>query len=617
MKRILTAIAMLFALVTAAYADSVLIIDAGYSTVTANVKGRIEAAGHTTTVTSDVSLIPTNKNTYQQVWDLRYSAALTAGEQTNYQAFVTNGGFAYFVTENPGCCMARNNSVAALVTALGGGTTTIGANFNTAADVESNVNTTYMTSGITVNYAAVSAIINSQGIPLIQDGTGDVSGMSWIGRAGNLGQGVTGTIVTVADTNWLDNVRFSTAQGATLAQQQNVTALDDIIRGIVAGTVGGTISANGNGAAASNGGGNQAPPPPTVISTAAGPNSIVSSTTYGNATVVTQVVDGRTNIGKSFTITRVKTPITTTPFTNTIVTTPSTVTNYSDGSSVTTNGTPVTTSTNGNVVTIGQPTSQSASVSAVGLSDALAVNRFNPFLVDVLSTKDGAWATPSMGYAKAGGSFRTSSLGFGAQKTVDENTFGIAGTFGKSNSHGYLNSTTETDSYGASAYVLSKQSGIWVKGAVGFGVSEYNTATSLPIFALSNSNKVKTKNYYADLTFYSSIEYYGLRPLVGVTVVNSTISSKSETGSVLLSTLPQDDRVIEARPYAGIRYDFNDFIGLETRVTRSRDFNTVGQVRLSAKHEVFKDVFFDVTAGFDKSSNYTAAVGMVGLKVNF
>lgn len=611
MKKILTAIAMLFALITTAYADSVLVIDAQYSTVTQNVKGRLEAAGHTVTVTTNISSIPTVTSTYQQVWDLRYSAALTAGEQTSYQTYVTNGGFAYFVTENPGCCMARNNSVAALITALGGGTTTIGANSNTAADVESNVNTKYMTSGITVNYAAVSTIINSQGIPLISDSNGEVSGMSWIGRAGALGQGVTGTIVTVADTNWLDSVRF--AVGGTSAQQQNVTALDDIIRGIVAGTVSGKISANGNGV------GNNAPPsPPTVVSTAAGPNAIVSSTTYGNATVITRVVDGRVNAGKSFTITRSKTPVITTPFTNTIVTTPSTVTLYSDGSTVTTNGTPVTTSTTGNVVTVGQTTSESASVSATGLKDALAVSRFNPFIVDALSTKDGAWATPSMGYAKTGdGSFRTSALGFGAQSTVDENTFGIAGTFSKQNSHGYLNSSSGADTYGATAYVLSKQSDIWVKGSIGFNVSEYSTTTSLPIFALANQSKVKAKNYYADVTFYSAQEYFGLRPLVGVVVTNSSISSKSESGSPLLSTLPDDDRVIEARPYAGVRFDLDQTFGIETRITQSRDFKTIGQVRATANHEIFKDVFFNVQGGFDKGSGYTAAVGMVGLKINF
>ena len=676
MKKILTAIAMLFALVTTAYADSVLIIDAGYSTVTANVKDRIEAAGHTTTVTSDVSQIPTATGTYQQVWDLRYSAALTSGEQTNYQAFVTAGGFAYFVTENPGCCMSRNNSVAALITALGGGTTTIGSNFNTAADVESNVNTTYMTSGITVNYAAVSTIINSQGIPLISDSNGEVSGMSWIGRAGNLGQGVTGTIVTVADTNWLDNVRFSTAQGATTAQQQNVTALDDIIRGIVAGTVSGTISANGNGAGSQQQNQNQAP---TVVSTAAGTPKVTSSNSNGTVTTSSTSTRGTTvNVSnvttaptvyvasardaavkntKTIEVTRTTTvvgttprttvvtattPVTTvttrtTPVTTTTVTTPVTVTTYSDGSTTSTDGTPVTTTTTTNTSTQTTSTTnevvtttvrdnivqsassdQKASVSAAGLKDALAVSRFNPFIVDAISTKDGAWATPMMGYAKTSdGSFRTSALGLGAQTTVDENTFGIAGTFSKQNSHGYLNSSSGADTYGATAYILSRQSDVWIKGSIGFNTSEYNTTTSLPIFALVNQSKVKATNYYADVTFYSAQEYSGFRPLVGVVVTNSSISSKTESGSSLLSTLPTDDRAFEARPYAGIRYDLNNNVGLETRVTQSKDFKTVGQVRLTAKHEIMKDVFFDVQAGFDKSSNYTAAVGMIGLKVNF
>jgi len=164
---------------------------------------------------------------------------------------------------------------------------------------------------------------------------------------------------------------------------------------------------------------------------------------------------------------------------------------------------------------------------------------------------------------------------------------------------------------------MIKNEAVWVKGAVGLGVSEYNTLTSLPIFALANASKVKAKNYYADLTFYSGKEYRGFRPLAGVTVTKTIVGSATETGSALLSTLPTDDSDFEARPYAGVRYDFNDSVGVETRITQSRDFKTVGQVRLSAKRNIFKNVYIDVSAGFDKSSNYTAAVGMVGLKINF
>ena len=120
--------------------------------------------------------------------------------------------------------MSRNNSVAALITGLGGGSTQIGPGW--ANNVESNVNTTYMTTGITVNYAAVAAIVNSQGIPLISDASNVVSGMSWIGRAGALNSGVLGTIVTVADTNWLAIAHGETSQGNVKVKAGKVLGSD-------------------------------------------------------------------------------------------------------------------------------------------------------------------------------------------------------------------------------------------------------------------------------------------------------------------------------------------------------------------------------------------------------
>lgn len=288
MRKLLAPLLWAFAFVcvlaqNTALADNVLIIDAQYSTVTANVQGRLEAAGHTVTVTTDTSQVPTTTGSFQQVWDLRYQNALTSAEVSSYSQFITAGGFAYFTTENPGCCMSRNNSIAALVTSLGGGSTQIGPGW--AANVVSNVNTTYMTTGLTVNFAAIAAIVNGQGIPLISDANGNVAAMSWIGRAGALGSGVTGTIITVADINWLDNSRF--VVGGTSAQQQNVTALDDIIRGVVAGTVAGTISASGNGAGATNGNSGTPPPPPapsTFDHADANENVTTNTMTAGNFT---------------------------------------------------------------------------------------------------------------------------------------------------------------------------------------------------------------------------------------------------------------------------------------------------------------------------------------------
>ena len=615
-KHILRACALLFALAaTPALADQVLIIDAQYDQVTNNVKGRLEAAGHTVTVTTNLALIPTVTTTYQQVWDLRYAAALTAGEQTAYQTYVTNGGFAYFVTENPGCCQARNNSVAALITALGGGTTTIGANFAMTNNVSSNVNTTYMTAGITVNYAAVSAIVNSQGIPLISDGAGAVSGMSWIGRAGALASGVTGTIVTVADTNWLDQSRFNVS--GTTAQQQNVTALDDIIRGIVAGTVGGTISANGNGAAAQNGGGNQAPTPvgqPTTT-TLRGPASIINGTWTPYAT--TQV-DARTNSGKNGVITRTVNRYEARTVTSRVVVTPVSNQAMSDGSTVSTNGTPFNEDTAQTPETrLGSSTNSSVSFPRVGFTDLVNLRKFNPFLIDPMANLDGAWVSPSASYYKTLGHYSTADLRGGYQWSVDNNTFGVALNYGSTKSGGLDYSQNSNDSYDGVAYALIKDSDVWVKASVGMGYGKMTGTSSIPTFALSNSTKFNQKTFYGDIAVYSAETYFEVRPFIGATILHSSIGGVSQQGSPLLSTAPETKSTTDINPYVGIRYDLDKNFGIEGRVTQSTDFKTVGSIRATAKTEIMENVFLNAAIGLDKGSNLSGISGTIGIKINF
>ena len=374
-----------------------------------------------------------------------------------------------------------------------------------------------------------------------------------------------------------------------------------------------TLATPAQGAAA----GNPTPPPVTLVSTANAPSTSTATTTNGVTSTVNNVVTLGNNNGQWIAVTRTITPIRTTPFTITTITTPHTIQTYSDGTTITNNGTPVTTTQNGATVVVGQPTIQTASASAVALKDAMAITRFNPFLVDPLSTKDGAWGTPSMGYTKANGVFRSGGVSVGYQKTIENRTFGIAGKFDRNNSHDYLNSDSNYDSYSGTAYLINKYNFVWIKGAVGFNSSQYATTTTLPIFALVNQSKVKVNNFYGDLTIYSGKDFRGFRPLAGVTVSKAKVSSESEMGSILLSSIPKDDTKVLFTPYAGIRYDFNDNIGVETRVTQSTDFKTVGQIRTTAKKEIFKNVFVDVQGGFDKGKNYTAAVGMVGLKVNF
>ena len=110
---------------------------------------------------------------------------------------------------------------------------------------------------------------------------------------------------------------------------------------------------------------------------------------------------------------------------------------------------------------------------------------------------------------------------------------------------------------------------------------------------------------------------FGFRPLAGVLINNSIIVSGKEGGSPLLSTLPEVGSKVETRPYVGIRYDYDDSIGIETKVIQTKDFKTVGQLRASVKKEIFDNVFIDVTGGVDKGTNYLGALGTIGLKVNF
>jgi len=270
------------------------------------------------------------------------------------------------------------------------------------------------------------------------------------------------------------------------------------------------------------------PPPPTIVSTAPGAPITSTSVTYGNSTLSHVVVDGRTNAGKNITITRTTTPYTTTPWTSTTTTTPTTVDTYSDGSTVTTNGASTTTTSNGDIIQVGQSTTETAQVSAVGLSELTKFKSFNPFLIDPLSTKDGGWITPSASYYKSTGSLRSGGIDLGFHKTVDNNSLGIAFRMDGSKSGGYINSKADATSYSGTVYGLTKQHYGWWKIAVGVNHNDYNSTVSVPQFGLINGTKMKQTNYYADIGAYAPGTLFGIRPLAGVVINNSVISDIHE-----------------------------------------------------------------------------------------
>ena len=357
------------------------------------------------------------------------------------------------------------------------------------------------------------------------------------------------------------------------------------------------------------------PSNPTVVSTTPTDPTVVSSTTYGTPTTANLVAVGSTNTGSKFNVTQTTTPVTATPYTITTVTTPKVIQTWSDNTTTTIidpNNPATTTTQTGTAYQTGNSSSATKSVSSTGAKDAVAHKNMNLFLIDPLSTPDGTWAAPA---GMVGGKFALGGAAFGWQKTIDNNTVGLAFSHLAGKSSGYTGSKTETESTSGTAYIMSRQPYAWVKGAVGFSSSEHRTNVSIPEFALVNSNKVNQKNFYADVAVYSPQTFYGFRPLAGV-IVNRSELDATETGSPLLSSKPKNGSTTKASPYIGARYEINKKTAIETRVITNTDQKTIISNRVTISEKLADNVSVTATVGFDKGINtkYNNAYGLVGLK---
>lgn len=357
------------------------------------------------------------------------------------------------------------------------------------------------------------------------------------------------------------------------------------------------------------------PSNPTVVSTTPTDPTVVSTTTYGTPTTANLVTVGSTNTGSKFNVTQTTTPVTATPYTITTVTTPKVIQTWSDNTTTTIidpNNPATTTTQTGTAYQTGNSSSATKSVSSTGAKDAVAHKNMNLFLIDPLSTPDGTWAAPA---GMVGGKFALGGAAFGWQKTIDNNTVGLAFSHLSGKSSGYTGSKTETESTSGTAYIMSRQPYAWVKGAVGFSSSEHRTNVSIPEFALVNNNKVNQKNFYADVAVYSPQTFYGFRPLAGV-IVNRSELDATESGSPLLSSKPKNGSTTKASPYIGARYEINKKTAIETRVITNTDQKTIISNRVTVSEKIADNVSVTATVGFDKGINtkYNNAYGLVGLK---
>jgi hypothetical protein len=499
---------------TAVLADTALVIG-DYNNAPDSVAARLEAAGHTVTIQRDTNNPPADISGYDQIWDLRWYHAFDQTVTDQYDDFVKNGGFLFISTENPGCCNTQNATKAALITQMGGGDTTIGG---TAGSTENTVvdgtNTTYMTSGLTVNFSAISAIENDQGTALITDGSGKVAAMMWVGNAGDLGTDYTGTVITIADINWI-------AQGFTNVDQveDNTQALDDIINGVVAGTVAGTISEEGNGAGSDIGG---EPAAPTLVSSEDGDPIIVTTDTAGGTTTVTVESFAASETDTQQTLVKETDTIVTTVTNRETCTTPTTVNTYSDSTTETVNGTESCTTEE-----ISSSTTTTATDTYVGAIDQQATAQ------DIVNTQirnldfSGLQGVKQSHTYENGMSGDTTGFTLGGTLPITDNGLIIGGGFAQLNTtmDGANTSSSETTAFQGS-----------VARAVGGGTGELKVTRAMTDYSwtreigpYSNAGSSSVTDTSISGTYRHALNE-NITPIVGYTIGRRESDAWQETG---------------------------------------------------------------------------------------
>lgn len=339
------------------------------------------------------------------------------------------------------------------------------------------------------------------------------------------------------------------------------------------------------------------------------------------------------NVNKN-TIVVVDTPTTTTTTTTTPITTATTHTPTT--TIVDANGNPIGTTTATPTVidsTINQVVSNdvyadnySASSNNVvktadvgGAQNSINYQNQNLFIIDPFTAPDGSWVTPGYSYGKVGGgNIGGSNLAFGYQTTVGDNTVGVAGYYGSTESANYHNSIGTATSGGGTAYVLSKQPWGAVKVSGGIAYTEHSTTAVIPEFSLMNNQKTKQTNVYGDFAIYSPKEIAGWTPFAGTIVNNSSVSDGGSSGTELLAQPVSIGSKTTVIPYGGAQYTVNKDVALQAKVSQSPIFGTVASGKAVIKKEIAKNTYLNASVGYDSNGkDYNNASILVGLTVNF
>lgn len=170
-----------------------------YSNVVPNLTSIMEAAA--LTVTTSEGVPAGDLSAYGRIWDIRYedAQALTADDITSYTNYIAQGGTLVVIGENTGF-MTRNNSIVALISALGGGTITVTDPISDTQTAQPPFNSPNV---ITDVYFPSPAATEDPGTgAFITKDSGNRGAAIYYAR-GTLSNAAAGRLMVVFDVNWM------------------------------------------------------------------------------------------------------------------------------------------------------------------------------------------------------------------------------------------------------------------------------------------------------------------------------------------------------------------------------------------------------------------------------
>ncbi len=184
---------------TPALADKVLIVHQNYNQN--NLQALLVAKGHTD-VTQATSM-PADISAYDQVWDIRYNTALSAGDIALLVSFLASGKAVFLLGEGT-TYKTRNDSVAAAILAAGGGTVTISS--TTAGNNSQTINSPWNTEASSVTYLYCGKFeALGTGTFITNEPSSTTTGSAAAWTPGSLTNAPTGRLTSILDVNVLDS----------------------------------------------------------------------------------------------------------------------------------------------------------------------------------------------------------------------------------------------------------------------------------------------------------------------------------------------------------------------------------------------------------------------------